>query len=228
MTQRAPSKAACVQMARDGELEALHDLAGTPGVADRDVYKWLCAAEDFGHDEAAEYAESVVETSSLRYDDDGIEVAAARFELALAYLTGDDGLPHRLDLAHRQLDRALASHEFARVAATSAPRHALDAAQPRLGDLERALIDYHRRGGDRYGRVATQIGLLESMLQADAPTMMVAEQADALRAAFDALVAGGEAALAAPPGIALDAPRSLKQLRARVDALLQAAAAYCS
>jgi hypothetical protein len=34
-------------LAREGDLDTLYALA------DRDAYKWLCAAVDFGHDAAA-------------------------------------------------------------------------------------------------------------------------------------------------------------------------------
>jgi hypothetical protein len=96
------------KLARDGDLDALVDaVRGTPGRdVDRRVFRWLCVAADFGHEDADDLISDLLEHTSLRYDDSGFEQAAAYWELALAYLRGADGLDRDLDLAETYLDLA--------------------------------------------------------------------------------------------------------------------------
>ena len=97
------------ELARDGDLDALYEQMDlkTESNADRDVYKWLCCAADFGHD-ADDLIGDVLEVSSLRYDDDGYEQAAAHWELGVAYLLESDGLTFNAAHARKNLETALA------------------------------------------------------------------------------------------------------------------------
>jgi hypothetical protein len=79
------------ERARAGDLDglmALLDLAD-PGML---AYKWLQVASDFGHDEADDLIDAVLE-SLLHTDDDDFVTGQAHFELGVAYLTGGHGLP---------------------------------------------------------------------------------------------------------------------------------------
>src|SRR5450432_693698 len=89
-------------LARDGDLDAIFAL--TKQNRDREAYKWLCAAHDCGHDDADEICGDVLEVTSMRYDDSGFERGAAHWELAIAYLEADDGLPRDLELAASHFD----------------------------------------------------------------------------------------------------------------------------
>ena len=83
----------------------------TDGAADDEMYKWLEVAASHGptakHRKAAEELSSdLLESSSLRYDDDQLATGTAHFELGVAYLTGADGLPRDLTRAADQLAMA--------------------------------------------------------------------------------------------------------------------------
>lgn len=94
-----------VRLAREGKLDSLFEsyrLNEDEGA--RELYKWLSVAEDFGHD-ASEEISDLLETSSLRYDDDGYEQAGVHWELARAYLLGEQALPADVALAEKHLDR---------------------------------------------------------------------------------------------------------------------------
>lgn len=134
------------ELAREGELGALLDFE----CADRDVYKWLCYAADLGHD-AESFIEDVLEVSSLAHDDDGYEQAAARWELAVAYLLEEDGLEFDAKSARGHLEKALAEFPLEEIAkATKEPYDAGAVLAALSGDrkalLEEALADapYHR------------------------------------------------------------------------------------
>lgn len=90
------------QDAKDGNLEALFGLMTTEGDDDREAYKWLCVASDYGHEEANDLIDDLLEVSSLRYDDDRYEQSLAHWEIALGYLQNSDGLPldHELAAKH--------------------------------------------------------------------------------------------------------------------------------
>jgi hypothetical protein len=101
--------------AREGDFDglfALADQARADPEVDADVllYKWLCVAADFGHEEADELIEDLMEVSSLRFDDDGFAVGSAHFELGLAYLSGEDGLPLNLEHGRAHLEEAVLRH----------------------------------------------------------------------------------------------------------------------
>ena len=101
-------------LALKGDVEALV-LAIQPfsddGSSDDEMYKWLEVAASHGptakHRKAAESLSSdLLESSSLRYDDDQMATGGAHFELGVAYLTGADGLPRDLTRAAEQLAMA--------------------------------------------------------------------------------------------------------------------------
>jgi hypothetical protein len=104
-------------LARTGDLDSLFGLMDLDASThnDRLAYKWLCAASDFGHQAAEERIADVLEVSSLRYDDDAYETAAAHWELACAYLEGTDGLPIDLVLARKHLVVAFENHDLATI-----------------------------------------------------------------------------------------------------------------
>lgn len=54
------------------------------------LYRWLWICHGFGHSDAAEWADDMLETSSFRYDDEQITVGHITLELAELYLVGDD------------------------------------------------------------------------------------------------------------------------------------------
>lgn len=70
---------------------------------DTTAYKWLSVASDFGHEEADDVIDDLLESSSLRYDDNQFLTGSAHWELGLAYLAGKDGLPRDLEKARAQL-----------------------------------------------------------------------------------------------------------------------------
>lgn len=94
-------------LARKGDLDALMALSthSPEGWEDAQAYKWLVAAEDFGHTAATAKILELLEVSSLRYDDGNMLTGHMHYELAMAYLTGEDGLP--LDLAKARKNLAL-------------------------------------------------------------------------------------------------------------------------
>lgn len=108
-----PSFQEYVQLARDGELEAVSGLLDSGG-KDEDLdelaYKLFWVASDFGHEEAEDLIDDLLEASSLRYDDDQFVQGNAHFELALAYLRGSDGLPADPGKAREHLGAAHGCH----------------------------------------------------------------------------------------------------------------------
>ena len=95
----------------EGLVVAIRPYERDDGINDMLMYKWLEVAADHGptakHRKAAESLSSdLLESSSLRYDDDQIATGDAHFELGVAYLTGADGLPRDLTRAADQLEMA--------------------------------------------------------------------------------------------------------------------------
>ncbi|MYS86605.1 hypothetical protein [Embleya scabrispora] len=109
-----PSFQESVRLARHGELEAVFSLLADSEGKDEDLdelaYKLFCVASDFGHEEAADLIDDLLEASSLRYDDDRFVQGNAHFELALAYLRGSDGLPADPGKAREHLGTARDCH----------------------------------------------------------------------------------------------------------------------
>lgn len=97
------------ELARTGDLDGLLDLIGSLSGVDRDEfsYKWLSVAADFGHTAADDAIDDLLESGDLRHDDDSLVAGNAHFELAVAYLTGSDGLPVDYEHARRHLAEML-------------------------------------------------------------------------------------------------------------------------
>jgi hypothetical protein len=106
-TAEPSAPATHADLARKGNLDAIMALSNnSPGSwEDAQAYKWLVAAEDFGHKGATAKIADLLEISSLRYDDGNMLTGHMHYELALAYLTGGDDLP--LDLAKARKNLAL-------------------------------------------------------------------------------------------------------------------------
>ena len=112
MAKSTPSSDQLARMAIAGDIEGLFGLMDGEPDGDRDVlaYKWLAVASDFGHEEADDAIDDLLEASSLRFDDDQFLTGNAHWELGLAYLGGRDGLPRDLDRAREQLLAAQDRH----------------------------------------------------------------------------------------------------------------------
>jgi hypothetical protein len=97
--------------ARAGDIDGLLELVGeNPSWEPEEAaYKWLNVASDFGHDEADDMIDSVVE-GSLYADDDNYVTGHAHFELAVSYLTGGTGLPVDYDKARKHLEEMVNRH----------------------------------------------------------------------------------------------------------------------
>jgi len=110
--QDDPTSEQLARMAIAGDVEGLFGLMDGEAENDRDglVYKWLVVASDFGHDNADEYIDGLLEASSLRYDDDQFETGNAHWELAQAYLTATEGLPRDLERGRTHLEEAKTRH----------------------------------------------------------------------------------------------------------------------
>ncbi len=178
--KKAPSPAS---LARRGRMKALMSLENP-----RDAYKWLCAAGDFGHDEADEYVSDLLEGTALRFDDGGHEVAAAHWELASAYLEGTDGLPRDLQRAAQHLEQAFAHHRTLEAlnAGLRAP-YSADALRERLPDDARAVLEDGLAGND-FNRAARQVEELRHLLHlGHVPTVIVNGARRALRRTVAAL-----------------------------------------
>ncbi|MBO6939366.1 MAG: hypothetical protein JJ863_30630 [Deltaproteobacteria bacterium] len=170
-------------------LWALMDLDSSSD-ADRQAYKWLCVASDFGHREADERIGDVLEVSSLRYDDDGYEQASAHFELGLAYLEGGEGLPEDLRLARQHLEEAFDAHTIEQIMAGTARHYDMDAIRARLdewslAELERALTF----PTDPYRAVGRHADRLRRLRELNAPAVIRQHEAAMLREAVDAVLA---------------------------------------
>jgi hypothetical protein len=107
---------------------------------ERDAYKWLCVAYDFGHEKAASAIEDVLEVSNLRYDDDGFEVAAAHWEHGVAYLEGKDALPCDLVRAREHLANAFRQHDLAAIRAGTLEKYDSKPLQKRLTEQAKQLL----------------------------------------------------------------------------------------
>jgi hypothetical protein len=93
-------EAGLLTVAQAGDIEGLLELAyRTPSEESHGVaYKWLAVASDFGHEEADEMIDVLLE-GPLHADDDNFVSGHAHFELAVSYLIGRDGLPVDFDKA---------------------------------------------------------------------------------------------------------------------------------
>lgn len=178
---RATTKEA--SLARAGKLDALFAMIDQDPASknDRNAYKWLWAACDFGHEEAEDLISDVLEVSSMRYDDSGFETAAAHWELAVAYLEGTDGLPRDLDLARQHLERAFEHHRTLEeinsgAGETYSSRELLE----RLPDAARRVLEAGIAGDD-YGRAIKHVETVRRLVEAQAPSVMIEDERRALR-----------------------------------------------
>jgi len=143
--KQKPVKRSAIELAtlaRKGNLDALFGLMDLDSSSpnDRDAYKWLCAAADFGHEEANDLIDDVMEVSSMRYDDDQYETAAAHWELAAAYLEGADGLPRDLALAKNHLADAFRIHDLDGINAGTNEKYSAKPLLARLDGDAKALL----------------------------------------------------------------------------------------
>jgi hypothetical protein len=109
---KPPTDAALLALAKAGDFDGLFRAVEPLDEEERDdaAYKWLAIASDFGHSEADEYMDGMLEGSSLRYDDDQMVVGGIHFDLGAAYLTGADGLDRDVEKARAHLTMARERH----------------------------------------------------------------------------------------------------------------------
>jgi TPR repeat protein len=109
---KPPTDAALLAFAKAGDCDGIFRALEPLDEEERDdaAYKWLAIASDFGHAEADEYMDGMLEGSSLRYDDDQMVVGGIHFELGAAYLTGTDGLDRDVEKARAHLTMARERH----------------------------------------------------------------------------------------------------------------------
>jgi hypothetical protein len=103
---------ALLALAKAGDFDGIFRGVEPLDEEERDdaAYKWLAIASDFGHAEADEYIDGMLEGSSLRYDDDQMVVGGIHFELGASYLTGTDGLDRDVEKARAHLTMARERH----------------------------------------------------------------------------------------------------------------------
>lgn len=175
--RKRPRPPAPADLARRGKLTTLARLPSA-----REAYRWLCAADDFGHDDVAEAISDLLETSSLRFDDGRFETAAAHWELAVAYLEGAEGLPRDLALAAKHLERAFESHATLEAlnAGLTTP-YSSEAVLARLADDAQSVL---RDGlsGNAFNRAFRQLSDLRRLSQLpQVPAVIVNDARRALR-----------------------------------------------
>lgn len=97
-----------IEDARENNLELLYNIIDCDANRNNDykAYKWLWVAKNFGSMRVDALIEDIEEISSLKYDDDGYKKANVHYELAIAYLSGDEGLPVDLFFAEEHLKMA--------------------------------------------------------------------------------------------------------------------------
>lgn len=142
--KKVASEDTLLALARDGKVDAIVEVCDLDTASDNDrlVYKWLCAASDFGHAEKANAAiDDIMEWSSLRYDDDQYETSSAHWELAAAYLEGTDGLPRDLTLAKQHLEQAFVLHDLDGLSNGTARKYDAKLILARLTGEPKALLE---------------------------------------------------------------------------------------
>ena len=107
-----PTDAALLAFAKAGDFDGLFRAVEPLDEEERDdaAYRWLAIASDFGHAEADEYMDGMLEGSSLRYDDDQMVVGGIHFDLGAAYLAGSEGLDRDIEKARAHLTMARERH----------------------------------------------------------------------------------------------------------------------
>jgi hypothetical protein len=98
-------------LARAGLLDDLMELVDAHPSEDPDeiAYKWLNVAADFGSEDAVEMIDAVLD-GALHADDDNYVTGHVHFELAVAYLTGTEGLPTDHDKGRKHIHEMLSRH----------------------------------------------------------------------------------------------------------------------
>jgi hypothetical protein len=213
MTPRTRSPA---ELARRGDVEALRLLGHERG-QDRLAYKWLCVASDLGFEDADDALGDLLETSDLRYDDDGYERAAAHWELAVAYLAGEEGLSRDLAKAREHLEQAFEHHALDAINAGTGQRYDALAVLARLDPDARRLLSFHVGGGDRYRRVVIRLGRVRRLEECRAPEVIIDHEVELLREEASELFSTGD--VATSPGLAAE-PRDLDTLRGEIERVL--------
>jgi hypothetical protein len=89
-----PSSQELHHWAQKGDLEAIRRLMHNPNDAEKAELAliWFLVAKDYGHIQAQQEIDDLLEVTVLRYDDDGFALGQAHYALLLAYLRGDHGL----------------------------------------------------------------------------------------------------------------------------------------
>lgn len=100
---------------------------------DAQAYRWMAAAHDFGHARAWKKMRSLLEISSLRYDDGGLVTGQMHYELGMDYLRGCHGLP--LDMIKASKNLALGREGIL------GTDHDLEADRRRLAGEPRRVFD---------------------------------------------------------------------------------------
>lgn len=171
------------RLALAGDLEGLRVSLNqiTTDDKDRIIYKWLCVASDFGHEEAEELIADLLEHTSLRYDDSGCEQASVKWELAVAYLEGSEGLPIDLDKAGRYLEEIFLGHTLESISQATLRSHDAGPVLSRLSVDSKKILEHWLAGGDVEARVRHRIARVARLLDCNAPNSIVEHEKDLLR-----------------------------------------------
>jgi hypothetical protein len=157
------------ELAREGKLKTIFaqiDLE-SDSRGDRNVYKWLCYAADLGHD-SDDLIQDVLEVGSLRYDDDGYEQAAARWELAVAYLLETDGLTFDAASVRNHLEAALTEYSLANIAECTKEPYDADEVLAALKGDRKALLEEVLADGP-YRKIRHRLKTLKELHQMKSP-----------------------------------------------------------
>jgi len=96
-----PTQTQLHNWAKSGDMDAIYRLTVDHQDQERVslALLWFLVAQDYGHSAAGEAVNDLLETTILRYDDDGFALGFAHYDLLLAYLIGDLGLAPDFDKA---------------------------------------------------------------------------------------------------------------------------------
>jgi hypothetical protein len=100
---------AIIAAAKAGEIDTLLELVAEKYSEDDEdateaivrTFQWLTIAQDFGSEEAGEYADGLLEAELNRYGDETI--ALAYYEVGRWYLLGESSLPQNSDKGFEHL-----------------------------------------------------------------------------------------------------------------------------
>ena len=93
------------ELAREGNIAELLETINeeSPDNVEVMTYAWLLVVEDYGYPEAQRMIDNLLASGTLLNEDGGSILGAVHHELAIAYLTGQDGLPVDYGRARRHL-----------------------------------------------------------------------------------------------------------------------------